>query len=59
MQLLGRHAFTDEAVGLIPYGGTKIPQAKRYCLKKKKVVCEPLEKELVLTMKQSAFSKNK
>lgn len=36
MQLLGRHAFTDEAVGLIPYGGTKIPQAKRYCLKKKK-----------------------
>lgn len=24
MQLLGRHAFTDEAVGLIPYGGERI-----------------------------------
>lgn len=35
MQWLGRHASTAEAVGLIPYGGTKIPQAKQYCLKKK------------------------
>ena len=59
MQWLGRHPCTDEAVGLIPYGAAKIPQAKQYCLKKKKVVCELLEKELVLTMKQSAFSKNK
>ena len=58
MRWLGRHAFIAEAIGLIPYGGTKIPQAKQYCLKKI-VVCEPLEKELVLTMKQSALSKNK
>ena len=58
MRWLGRHAFIAEAIGLIPYGGTKIPQAKLYCLKKI-VVCEPLEKELVLTMKQSALSKNK
>ena len=58
MRWLGRHAFIAEAIGLIPYGGTKIPQAKQYCLKKK-VVCQPLEKELVLTMKQSALSKNK
>ena len=35
VQWLGRHASTAEAVGLIPYGGTKIPQAKQYCLKKK------------------------
>lgn len=35
MQWLGRHASAAEAVGLIPYGGTKIPQAKQYCLKKK------------------------
>ena len=58
MRWLGRHTFIAEAIGLIPYGGTKIPQAKQYCLKKI-VVCEPLEKELVLTMKQSALSKNK
>lgn len=35
MQWLGCHPFTDEAVGLIPYGAAKIPQAKQYCLKKK------------------------